>query len=137
MLIDARYQVNPLLAAYQAAASTGAVSATAVDMKGKVGVAFHLRVTEATGLTSAIMKLQTSPNNSDWTDATFDEMVGTEDGDTVADTLDDVGIVALAYSGVVRYVKAVVTVVATDVDYNVISTAIPQLTDATIAIPGN
>ena len=137
MLIDGRYQVDPVLAAYVAAGTTGSVNGASVDTQGVVGVAFHLGVTEATGLTSAIMKLQTSPDNSAWTDATFDETVGLVDGDLVTPTLAAAGKAALSYSGVVRYVRAVVTVVATDVDYNVISTAVNQFTKENIDIPGN
>jgi hypothetical protein len=131
---DARFSKTPVLAANEAAASTGAVNGVSVDMQSKVGAAFYMTVTEATGLTSATMKLQTSPNDSDWTDATFDETVGDADGD-VDIALADVGIAALSYSGIVQYVRAVVTVVATDVDYNVISLEDNEFSKDGIVIP--
>jgi hypothetical protein len=131
---DARFSKTPVLAANEAAASTGTVNGVSVDMQSKVGAAFYMNVTEAVGLTSATMKLQTSPNDSDWTDATFDETVGEADGD-VDIALTDVGVAALSYSGIVQYVRSVVTVVATDVDYNVINLEDNEFSKDGIVVP--
>ena len=131
---DARYSKTPVLGASVAAGTTGATNGVSVDMQGKVGAAFYMNATEAVGLTSAVMKLQTSPNDSDWTDATAAETVGDVDGD-VDVTLVDVGSAALSYSGNIQYVRAVVTVVATDVDFNVINLEDNEFSKENIVIP--
>jgi hypothetical protein len=133
-MLDKRFKNIPKLAAYSAAGSTGTVTGTAVDVQGKAGVAFFLNVTEATGLTSATMKLQVSANNSDWTDAVAADTVAADAADTTV-ALDDVGQVALSYSGTARYVRPAVVLVATDVDINVISVVESLLTNDSISIP--
>jgi len=138
MLIDARYKVIPTLDELEAAAATAdsPLEGATVDMRGNVGVAFHMAVTEATGLTSAIMTLETSDDDSTWVAATFDEVVGAADGD-LSVTLAAVGTAFLSYAGTHRYVRSTIAIVATDVDINTIITKVAQFTDSAIAIPGN
>lgn len=134
-MIDGRKPTPTLAVAAVSAGTTGATTGAYADMRGLEAWEAVVNVTEATGLTSAILTLtECDTSGGTYTAVAADGVVGAADGDTSI-TLTDVGTAKLSYVGNKRYVKAVVTVVATDVDFNLLYVAMPDISSDSIVIP--